>query len=179
MCTFQDLLGLSNKFSYKAGSFSCHLNTHWFFQSEVLRLYFPTLEPWIAGVCLAPLLFLLVYLHANVGLPGPLAAAFPTWSSSHYLTSSLSCHFDHPCPPALALTQIFSAQLPISAPPTILDECVFFISLVVRLPYNSIFCQFWLFFVFKFDVLLLVVEGGTVYLPIPPSWLEVPNFITL
>ena len=30
-----------------------------------------------------------------------------------------------------------------------LDECFFFISLVVRLPYSSIFCQFWLCFVFK------------------------------
>ena len=29
------------------------------------------------------------------------------------------------------------------------------------------------FFVFKFVVLLLVVRGGTVCLPTPPSWLEV------
>ena len=49
------------------------------------------------------------------------------------------------------------------------DEC----SLVVRLPYSLISCQFWLFFVFKFVVvLLLVVGGGTVYLPMPPSWPE-------
>ena len=39
--------------------------------------------------------------------------------------------------------------LPISAPPNGLDECFFFVSLAVGLPYNSIFCQFWLFFVFK------------------------------
>ena len=32
--------------------------------------------------------------------------------------------------------------LPPSAPPTGLDECFFFISLVVGLPYSSIFCQF-------------------------------------
>ena len=52
--------------------------------------------------------------------------------------------------------------LPISAPPTGLGEC-FLISLVVGLPYSSIFCQFWLFFVFKFVVaLFLVVRGGTV-----------------
>ena len=38
--------------------------------------------------------------------------------------------------------------LPVSAPPTGLDECFFFISLFVRLPYSSIFCQFWLFFCF-------------------------------
>ena len=39
--------------------------------------------------------------------------------------------------------------LPVSTPPTCLNECFFFISLVVGLPYSSIFCQFWLFFVFK------------------------------
>ena len=39
---------------------------------------------------------------------------------------------------------------------------------------SSIFWQFWLFFVFKFVVfLLLVVQGGKVYLPMPPSWPEV------
>ena len=40
-------------------------------------------------------------------------------------------------------------QLPISAPPAGLDESFFFISLVVGLPCGLIFCQFWLFFVFK------------------------------
>ena len=44
--------------------------------------------------------------------------------------------------------------LPVSAPPTGLDECVFFNSLVVVLPYSLIFWQFWLFFVFKIDVVL-------------------------
>ena len=60
-------------------------------------------------------------------------------------------------------------------PPTGLDECFFFNSLVVGLPYSSIFCQFWLFFVFKFVILLLVVGGGTVCLPTPPSWPDVPT----
>ena len=66
-------------------------------------------------------------------------------------------------------------QLPISTlMPTGLDECFFFNSLVFRLPYSSIFWQFWLFFVFKFVVvLLLVLRGGTVYPPMPPSWPEV------
>ena len=36
----------------------------------------------------------------------------------------------------------------VSAPPTGLDECFFFICLAVGLPYSLIFCQFWLFFVF-------------------------------
>ena len=65
-------------------------------------------------------------------------------------------------------------QLPVSALPTGLGECAFFNSLVVGLLYSSIFWQFWLFFVFKFVVvLLLIVQGGKVYLPTPPSWPEV------
>ena len=98
-------------------------------------------------VCLTPQLFLLVYPYANVGPPAP---------------------------PAATLLQVLSTWLPISSPPTGLEECFFFISLVVGLPYSLIFCQFWLFFVFKFVVvLLLVVQEGKVYLPTPPSWLEI------
>ena len=49
-----------------------------------------------------------------------------------------------------------------------------FNSLVVRLPDSSIFWQFWLFFVFKFVVvLLLVVQGSEAYLPVPPFWPEI------
>ena len=103
-------------------------------------------------VCLTPQLFLLVYLHMNVGPPSPPAAPSPG-------------------PPAVTLPQVLSALLPVSAPPASLDECFFFNSLVVGLPYSSIFCQFWLVFVFKFVVVLLLVVGrGTVCLPTPPSW---------
>ena len=64
--------------------------------------------------------------------------------------------------------------MPISTPPTGLDESFFFKSLVVRLPYSSIFWQFSWFFNFKFVVvLLLVVQAGTVCLPLPPSWLGI------
>ena len=63
--------------------------------------------------------------------------------------------------------------VPISTPPSGLDEYFFFNSLVVGLLYSSIFWQLWLSFVFKFVVVLLVVRGGTVYLPMPPSWPEV------
>ena len=62
----------------------------------------------------------------------------------------------------------------VSAPPGGLNERFFFNYLVVRLPYSWIFWQFLLFLVFKFVVvLLLVVQGGKVYLPTPPSWPEV------
>ena len=78
-----------------------------------------------------------------------------------------------PGPPAATLQQVLSAQLLVSAPPNGLDECFFFNALVVRLPYSLIFWQFLLFFVFKFVVLLLlVVQGGTVCLLMPPCWLE-------
>ena len=96
-------------------------------------------------VCLAPQLFLPLYLCANVGPPALLAATSQG-------------------PPATAPPRVLSAWLPISTPPTGLDECFFFISLVVELPYGLVFCQFWWFFVFKFVVLLLVVQEVKVYL---------------
>ena len=54
----------------------------------------------------------------------------------------------------------------ISAPPTSLDECFFFISLVVGLPCSSIFCQFWLCFVVKLllSFFWLCEEAQCVYL---------------
>ena len=95
-------------------------------------------------VYLAPQLFLPVYLLANVGLPGPpAAAASPTRSTSHHLSR---------CP--LLLTACVH-------PRTSLNQSFFFNSLAVGLPYSLIFWQFWLFFVFEFVVvLLLVVQGG-------------------
>ena len=72
-------------------------------------------------------------LHANVGPPGPPATTSPTQSSSR----SLPCHVSS------------LPWLPVSSPFTNRDECFFFYSLVVRLPYSLIFWKFWLFFVFK------------------------------
>ena len=114
--------------------------------------------------------------HSPVVPPGLSAHECATaWSSSLCLTRSpTSCHLAHRSPPATAWPRVLSAQLPVSAPPTSLDECFCFNSLVVALSYILIFCQFWVFFVFKFVVvLLLVVQGGTVCLPMPPSWPEV------
>ena len=147
-------MGLSNELSPEAGSFSRHLNPHRCYQSEVLRLYFPCTRTLSCVVCLTPQLFLPVYPHVNVGTPGPPAATSP---------------------------RVLSAQRPVSTPPSGQDECFFFNTLVVGLPYSLIFCQFWLFFVFKFvAVLLLVVHEGTVvHLPIvPPSWPEVPHKVS-
>ena len=98
-------------------------------------------------------------------------------SASHCLSGSASCSLPasrplaRPGPPATTLPRVLSLQLPVSVPPTCVDDCFFFNSLVVGLlrsratPWllveSSIFCQFWLLFVFKFAV-LLVVQGGWV-----------------
>ena len=134
-------MGLSNELSREGESFSCHCNPLRFLQSEVLRFYFPVLV-----TCLAPSLFLLVYLH-KCGI------TCSTQSASHHLATSPLC-------PGCKSPPL----------PTSLNECFFFNSMVVRLPYILLFWKFWLFFVFKFVVdLLLVVQGGKVYLPMPPS----------
>ena len=138
-------MGLFNELSCESGRFSCHLNPHRFFQSEVLRLYFPSLEPWVLWF---------------VSVPSCSLWFIQTLTGDHLLCQLLPCHLSS------------LPWLPFFTPSTCLDECFFFNSLVVGLPYSSIFCQFWLFFVFKF-VVLLVVQGGTVCLPTPPSWPEV------
>ena len=163
-------MGLSNKLSCEAGSFSRHLNPHRCYQSEVLRLYFPCTRTLSCVVCLTPQLFLPVYPHVNVGTPGPPAATsiptgvFNQWFEALFpQAGALGCevcfppqlflpiylheNVGPPAPPA-TLPRVLSAQLPVSTPPTGLGECFFFISLVARFPYSSIFCQFWLFFCF-------------------------------
>ena len=117
--------------------------------SQWFEALFPCTGALGCVVCLAPQLFLLADLRVNVELPSP---------------------------PAAALPRVLSAWLPISALPTGVYECFFFNSLVVGLPYSPIFCQFWLLFVFKFVILLLVVRGGPVCLPTPPSRPEVLLF---
>ena len=110
-------------------------------------------------ICFVPLPFLPVYLCANVEPQDLLAAAWPA-------------PFHNP-PPLWVLQPLPCREsslpwLPVSAPPTYLDECFFFISLVVRLPYSLICCQFWLFFVFKllWSFFWLCEEAQCVYLPL-------------
>ena len=124
-------MGLSSELSCEAGSFSQHLNSHRCFQSEVLRLYFPMLEPWVVQ-----------------------SLSFPSCSSLFIclqMWDRLLCQSPPCCD---------------SSPPMGLDECFFFKSSVVGLPYSSIFWQFWMFFVFKFVVVLfwLCEEAKCIYL---------------
>ena len=89
--------------------------------------------------------------------------------------TSRSASCCHTCPVCQPLPCHASSPpwLPISAPPTSLDQCFFFNSLVVGLQYSLIFWQFWLFFIFKFIVILVLVEWESeTHLPTPPSWLE-------
>ena len=112
---------------------------------------FPRARTLSFEVCLTPQLLLPVYLHADVGPLGLLAAALP---------------------------RVLSARLPVSSPPTSLDDCFFFNSLVVGLPCSSIFCQFWLFFVFKFVVVLLLFkEAQCVHLLIHLGQKSPPTFL--
>ena len=80
---------------------------------------FPRTRALGCAICFTPPPFLLVYLCANVGPWGLLAVALPAPFIPH--SASLG--------PAVA-TRVLSALVPVSAPPTSLDECLFFISLV-------------------------------------------------
>ena len=77
----------------------------------------PTALPALLSATLSPALS--VYLCANVGPQGLLVVRLPALLVLH--SASLS--------PSTA-TRVLSVLVPISAPPTGLDECLFFISLV-------------------------------------------------
>ena len=77
----------------------------------------PTALPALFSTTLSPALS--VYLCTNVGPQGLLVVRLPAPFVPHF--ASLG--------PAMA-TRVLSAQMPVSAPPTHLDECLFFISLV-------------------------------------------------
>ena len=107
-------------------------------------------------VCFAPPPFLWVYLCVNVGPWGLLAAVLP---APFHSPPPPWVHQVSPC------SESSPPRVPVSAPPTGLDECFFFISLVVGLPYSSILCHFWLFFVFKMlSFFWLCEEAQCVYL---------------
>ena len=117
--------------------------------------------------------------HWNPGLRGlshypvvpPSLSAFEcetTHSTSHHLTQSAShCLAVSPFPAAA-----------VSAPLIGLDECFFFNSLVVRLPYGSIFCQFWLFLFLNllFSFFWLCKEAQCIYLCLRFGWKSRPLF---
>ena len=111
-------------------------------------------------VCLIPQLVLLVYMHVNVGPPSLPAATLPT-----LVLQLPPCH------------KSSRTWLPISAPPTGLDECFFFNSLVVRLPYSSIFVSSGHFFILNLlSFFLLCKEAKCIYLCLHLGWKSKKNF---
>ena len=138
--------------------------------NQWFEVLFPQAGALGCAVCFAPPPFLPVYLCSNMGpqgLPatplwGLLAAA---WPAPFHNLPPCCVHQPPPC------HESSLPQLPISAPPTGLDECFFFISLVVGLSYSLIFCQFWLFFVFKLlSFFCLCKEAQCVYLCLHLGW---------
>ena len=127
-------------------------------------------------VCFVPLPFLLVYLCTNVGLQG-----LPATTLWGLLAAAWPALFHSPPPrwvrQLLPCCESYPPQLPISASPTGLDECFFFICLVIGLPCSLIFCQFWLFFVFKLllSFFWFCNEAQCVYLCLHLGWK--PNFL--
>ena len=140
-------MGLSNDLSCEAGSLSCcRPNPHGHFQTG-LRLYFPRLEPWVVQSALLPALCP-VYLCANVGLrdakrhsacpvlchseSGPLGLSARMWGRRVCQWSDRLPLLSHTLRVSVLPRQCESTlpRLPVCTPPTILDECLFFISLV-------------------------------------------------
>ena len=92
-----------------------------------------------------------------------------TCCSSPYICRERWDHLDHQWWPCYVCSL---PQLPICAAPTSLVDCCFLNSLVVRLPFTSIFWHFWLIFVFQLFVsfLWLLQEVNHIYL-----WLYLYN----
>ena len=120
LCTFQDPVGLSNEVSCEAGSFSCCFNPHRFFSVRGFEALFPCNGTLSCVIYLILQLFFLVYLHENVGWLSLLATASPA-----LVLQPPPCH------------KSSASMLPVSTPPTGVDECFFFNSLVVGIPYSS------------------------------------------
>ena len=130
-CMLQDPVGLSDEFSPMRLGVSLSTTTPTDFYSwRFLRLFSPALEPWVVWF---------------LSLPSCLSWFFCMQMWDRLVLQPLPCHESSP------------PLLPISTPPTGLDECFFFNSLIVGLLFSSIFWQFWLFFVFKFVVVLHLV----------------------
>ena len=115
VCVHSRILWVSPMNFCEAGSFSCHCNPYRFLQPEILRLYFPH---WNPGLC--------ILSHSSVVPPG--LSAHECGTASHRLTHPVL----HPLPCRVSSPPL----LPASAPPTGLDECFFFNSLVVTLQFD-------------------------------------------
>ena len=169
-------MGLSNDLSCEAGSFSCSCpNTHRHFHSG-LRLYFPTLEPMVTQSASLPRHFSLFVCVRMLGLgvlpaalPAPFSATLESGPLSLYVckcrvAESTSCQTACPVCPTLSQSRSrHSNESPLhpscSSPP------------LLPVWINVSFLSPWCWCSLSFDFLsVLVVGGGAVCLPTPPSW---------
>ena len=68
---------------------------------------------------------------------------------SQFLFNTCECGTAHDGSATVAPSPCHTSSPHLSAPPTHLNECGFFKSLVLRLPYSSIFWKFWVLFVLR------------------------------
>ena len=128
------LCGSLHELFCEAGSFSCLLNLHRFFQSEVLRLYFHMLESWVAW---------------SVSLLSSSSWFIHTQMWVYLLHQPLPCHESSPpCLPSLPLLQVWMKFSSLTPWLSDLHTVQFSVSSDC-------------FFVFKFVVILLLDVQGS------------------
>ena len=148
-------MGALNGLSWETSGFFHYPNPHWFLQPEVWDFIFPVLEPWAArcGLGLGSLArYLSWFLYITLEGGTTLSAGH----CRHHHTTTMLHPLPSPCPgfPSPPLQSIWM-------------NYDFFKSMVVGLPYSLIFWQFWVFFVLRLVVILLMClckEEKCVYL---------------
>ena len=148
------------KFAVRLGVSPAAATPTGFYRQTFWGFFPPCKNPGLCGLSRSPVV-LSSYLHANGGPPSLPPAALPAGTSSH----SLSMHPVRPSCPSPPLLPVWMNVSSLN--PWLWD---FYI---VRFSGSSGF------FVFKFFlVLLLVMQGGTVCLPMPPSWPKSKAFLS-
>ena len=149
-------MGFSNELSCEARSFSCHHHNPEFFKARGFEALVSCTGILCCTVYLAPQLFLLAYLHTNVGPPRSASSLSAFQSSNCHLAMGL-LHPLCPSPPFLPIWMNVS-----SLTPWLSDfHTVQFSDVSGRFLFlNFLLSFFWL------------CEEAKCYLPTPPYWLE-------
>ena len=167
LCTFEVQAGSLCRVSWKSRSWFHHPNAHWFLQPDIMGIYLPgsgTLDCVVwpgAGIALPR------YLPRCLATTGERGNAHPT---SHSTSATSPRHTTSTHPTGVYVPLCLSPHL---HPPTHLDECDFFKSLgsdihTAQFSDGSGCYLFWGLVV----ILPVLVWGGKMCSPMPPSWLE-------